>query len=511
MASRETATTMVGNVYLGRVQNVLPSMEAAFVDIGKGRNAVPTPVRSTGTPLAWRAIRPGSRTLSSGDTVLVQVKDPIGHKARLTSRSPAGPVPGLRADGSMTGISRKLPDTERAPEVDPQEIVPDTPASSCARPKGAEESCACRRRAAHQGLGEDQPAKAEASKPKGRFGCSRSAADPHGPGHPRHLHRGLQPRRLGDRLVEVSDYVEDVAPGPLRRLTDVDRADLLPTTGCRSRSPRRWTAKVWLPSGGSLVIDRTEAMTVVDVNTGKFVGSGGNPRRRSPRTTIEAAGEIVRQLRLRDIGGIIVIDFIDMVLESNRDLVVRRLRRCLGGTAPAPGRRGHLARPRADDPQAGRLRLIEVFSEAAALLGRGIIVHAEPIDKRGDSGPVPDPGRRRQRSRGACSWSVRMRAPTAVGEGSGTTVKPPASPAARPQQIAAAAHAQPDDGGSGPRRRQPGHPCGGGARVDGVEHVSSSIDEQRGSVDASEALGSHPPSRWTQAGPGVSRRRRHRR
>ena len=87
--------------------------------------------------------------------------------------------------------------------------------------------------------------------------------------------------------------------------------------------------KVWLPSGGTLVIDRTEAMTVVDVNTGKFTGSGGNLEETVTRNNLEAAEEIVRQLRLRDIGGIIVIDFIDMVLEANRDLVLRRLTECL--------------------------------------------------------------------------------------------------------------------------------------------------------------------------------------
>ena len=87
--------------------------------------------------------------------------------------------------------------------------------------------------------------------------------------------------------------------------------------------------KVWLPSGGTLVIDRTEAMTVVDVNTGKFTGSGGNLEQTVTRNNLEAAEEIVRQLRLRDIGGIIVIDFIDMVLESNRDLVLRRLTEAL--------------------------------------------------------------------------------------------------------------------------------------------------------------------------------------
>jgi ribonuclease E len=87
---------------------------------------------------------------------------------------------------------------------------------------------------------------------------------------------------------------------------------------------------VWLPSGGSLVIDRTEAMVVIDVNTGKFTGKGGNLEETVTKNNLEAAEEIVRQLRLRDLGGIIVVDFIDMVLEANRDLVLRRLLECLG-------------------------------------------------------------------------------------------------------------------------------------------------------------------------------------
>ena len=115
--------------------------------------------------------------------------------------------------------------------------------------------------------------------------------------------------------------------------------------------------KVFLPSGGHLVIDRTEAMTVIDVNTGKYTGAGGNLEETVTRNNLEAAEEIVRQLRLRDLGGIVVIDFIDMVLESNRDLVLRRLTECLGpGPHQAPGHRDHLARPGADDPQADRRR-----------------------------------------------------------------------------------------------------------------------------------------------------------
>ena len=138
--------------------------------------------------------------------------------------------------------------------------------------------------------------------------------------------------------------------------------------------------KVWLPSGGTLVIDRTEAMTVVDVNTGKFTGSGGNLEETVTRNNLEAAEEIVRQLRLRDIGGIIVIDFIDMVLESNRDLVLRRLTECL-----ARDRTRHQV---AEVTSLGLVQmtrkrfgtgLIEAFSTPCEhCRGRGVIVATEP-------------------------------------------------------------------------------------------------------------------------------------
>ena len=143
--------------------------------------------------------------------------------------------------------------------------------------------------------------------------------------------------------------------------------------------------KVWLPSGGSLVIDRTEAMTVIDVNTGKFVGSGGNLEQTVTRNNLEAAEEIVRQLRLRDVGGIIVIDFIDMVLESNRDLVLRRLTECLG--------RDRTKHQVAEVTSLGLVQmtrkrvgegLLEAFSETCEHChGRGVIVHTEPVDKSG--------------------------------------------------------------------------------------------------------------------------------
>ena len=140
--------------------------------------------------------------------------------------------------------------------------------------------------------------------------------------------------------------------------------------------------KVWLPSGGTLVIDRTEAMTIVDVNTGKFTGSGGNLEQTVTKNNLEAAEETVRQLRLRDIGGIIVIDFIDMVLESNRDLVLRRLTEAL-----ARDRTRHQV---SEVTSLGLVQLtrkklgtglIEAFSTTCPHCGgRGIMLHADPVD-----------------------------------------------------------------------------------------------------------------------------------
>ena len=156
--------------------------------------------------------------------------------------------------------------------------------------------------------------------------------------------------------------------------------------------------KVYLPSGGSLVIDRTEAMTVVDVNTGKFTGSGGNLEETVTKNNLEAAEEIVRQLRLRDIGGIIVIDFIDMVLESNRDLVLRRLIECLG--------RDRTKHQVAEVTSLGLVQmtrkrlgtgLLEVFSEPCEhCAGRGLVVHDQPLSGR--SGGASDYIHRHERN-----------------------------------------------------------------------------------------------------------------
>ena len=369
--SRETTASMAGNVYLGRVQNVLPSMEAAFVDIGKGRNAVlyAGEVNWDAAGLEGGQARRIENALSSGDTVLTQVtKDPIGHKgARLTSQiSLPGRYLVYVPEGQMTGISRKLPDTERARlKAILKEVVPDHAGvivRTAAEGASEEELRADVERLTK--IWDKIKAKAESAGAK-KAGSGGAPALLHGePDLTVRVIRDVFTEDFTSLVVsgdkawgEVSQYVEDVAPDLAPRLQRwTAEEDVFAAHRIDESLAKAMDRKVWLPSGGSLVIDRTEAMTVVDVNTGKFVGSGGNLEETVTKNNLEAAEEIVRQLRLRDIGGIIVIDFIDMVLESNRDLVVRRLLECLGPRPhQAPGRRGHLARPGADDPQAGRV------------------------------------------------------------------------------------------------------------------------------------------------------------
>ncbi len=325
----------VGNVYLGKVQNVLPSMEAAFVDIGKGRNAVlyAGEVNFDATGLEGVAKRIES-ALKSGQSIMVQVtKDPIGHKgARLTSQiSLPGRYLVYVPGAAMTGISRKLPDTERArlkqilKKVAPEEggIIVRTAAEGASE----EELLHDVTRLVAQWQAIERKAKS-VSAPDLLY------AEP-----------DLTIRVVRDifnedftKLVIASDgewdlvdeYVRYVAPTLADRLERwTDDEDLFSAYRVDEQLAKALDRKVWLPSGGSLVIDTTEAMTVIDVNTGKFTGQGGNLEQTVTRNNLEAAEEIVRQLRLRDIGGIIVIDFIDMVLESNRDLVLRRLIECL--------------------------------------------------------------------------------------------------------------------------------------------------------------------------------------
>ena len=333
---RGSSSSMVGNVYLGRVQNVLPSMEAAFVDIGRGRNAV-----LYAGEVNWDAAgldgqpRRIEMALKSGDPVLVQVtKDPLGHKgARLTSQvSLPGRYLVYVPDGSTTGISRKLPDTERSRlKAILKKVVPEG-AGVIVRTaaEGASEEELTRDITRLQAQWEDIEKKKATATPPALLSSEPDLAikvirDVFNEDFSKVVVSGSQARD------EVKDYVGSIAPDLMERVevwTGPD--DVFSSYRVEEQLTKALDRKVWLPSGGSLVIDRTEAMTVIDVNTGKFTGQGGNLEETVTKNNLEAAEEIVRQLRLRDVGGIIVVDFIDMVLESNRDLVVRRLVECLG-------------------------------------------------------------------------------------------------------------------------------------------------------------------------------------
>jgi ribonuclease E len=327
---------MMGNVYLGRIQNVLPSMEAAFVDIGRGRNAVlyAGEVNWDAAGLEGESKRI-EMAFKPGDPVLVQVtKDPIGHKgARLTAQiSMAGRFLVYVPDGSMTGISRKLPEKERnrlktiLRSALPEEagVIVRTAA------EGAAEDDLVRDVARLTAQWQDIEAKSKTASAPSLLYAEPDLAI--------RVVRDIFNEDFNELVVSGDDiwetleqYVTYVAPDLAPRLRKwVEAKDLFNHYRIDEQLAKALDRKVWLPSGGSLVIDRTEAMTVVDVNTGKFTGEGGNLEQTVTRNNLEAAEEIVRQLRLRDIGGIIVVDFIDMVLETNRDLVLRRLIECLG-------------------------------------------------------------------------------------------------------------------------------------------------------------------------------------
>ncbi|MDP4511902.1 Rne/Rng family ribonuclease [Nonomuraea turcica] len=391
--NREASQSYVGNVYLGKVQNVLPSMEAAFVDIGKGRNAVlyAGEVNFDTAGMEGQPKRIES-ALKSGQSVLVQVtKDPIGHKgARLTSQiSLPGRYLVYVPDGSMTGISRKLPDKER------------TRLKSILK-KVMPENAGVIVRTAAEGASEDELAR-DVARLSAQWESIQKKAKSASPPELLSAEPDLTIRVVRDVFNEdftslvvqgeeawdtVDDYVKYVAPHLGERLSRWDGeqgdGDVFESYRIDEQLGKALDRKVWLPSGGSLVIDRTEAMTVVDVNTGKFTGQGGNLEETVTRNNLEAAEEIVRQLRLRDIGGIIVIDFIDMVLESNRDLVLRRLLECL-----ARDRTKHQV---AEVTSLGLVQmtrkrvgqgLLEAFSTPCECCnGRGLLVSTEPVESK---------------------------------------------------------------------------------------------------------------------------------
>jgi ribonuclease E len=334
--TRKDSASMVGNVYLGKVQNVLPSMEAAFVDIGRGRNAVlyAGEVNYDASALEGRPPRI-EQALKGGQSVLVQVtKDPIGHKGgRLTSQvSLPGRYMVYVPDGRLSGISRKLPDTERSrlkgilKRLTPDEagVIIRTAA------EGASEEALERDLNRLKAQWEVIEAKSKtASAPSLIYAepdlVIRVVRDIFNEDFTSLVVQG------NDEWDTIDNYVGWVAPDLADRTKKwSEDEDVFAAYRVDEQLAKALDRKVWLPSGGYLVIDRTEAMVVIDVNTGKFTGKGGNLEETVTKNNIEAAEEIVRQLRLRDLGGIIVIDFIDMVLESNRDLVLRRLLECLG-------------------------------------------------------------------------------------------------------------------------------------------------------------------------------------
>ncbi|MGW9412378.1 Rne/Rng family ribonuclease [Arthrobacter cupressi] len=390
--SKTQQDSLIGNVYLGKVQNVLPSMEAAFVDIGRGRNAV-----LYAGEVNWDAVtlegkpRRIENALKSGDSVLVQVtKDPVGHKgARLTSQiSLPGRYLVYVPGGSMTGISRKLPDVERnrLKRILKDRLPENAGVIVRTAAEGASEEELThdinRLRAQWEGI-EGQSSSNKVLAPELLYGEPDLTIK---------VVRDVFNEDFSKLIVSgeeawdtIEAYVTYVAPDLVGRLEKwTSDQDIFAAWRVDEQIHKALERKVFLPSGGSLVIDRTEAMTVVDVNTGKFTGSGGNLEETVTKNNLEAAEEVVRQLRLRDIGGIIVIDFIDMVLESNRDLVLRRLVECLG--------RDRTKHQVAEVTSLGLVQmtrkrmgtgLLEVFGEQCeTCAGRGVVTHDEPVEHR---------------------------------------------------------------------------------------------------------------------------------
>lgn len=392
--ARNEDVSLIGNVYLGRVQNVLPSMEAAFVDIGEARNAV-----LYSGEVDWSAAKLGPNTarkienaLKPGDKVLVQVtKDPVGHKgARLTSQiSLPGRYLVYVPGNTLNGISRKLPESERSRlKKILKEVLP--------------EGVGVIVRTAAEGATEEQLQRDVERLTRQWEDIQKQVASAGKGAKTLHAEPDMLIKIIRDvfnedfhqliiqgnaELETIKTYLGQVAPDLLERVEKYTGDDIFVEYKVNDMIDKALSRKVWLPSGGSLVIDRTEAMTVIDVNTGKFVGSGGNLEETVTKNNLEAAEEIIRQLRLRDIGGIIVIDFIDMVLESNRDLVHRRLVEGLSRdrTKHQVAEVTSLGLVQMTRKKIG-LGLLETFSEpCAACAGRGVVIHSHPVNHGGGS------------------------------------------------------------------------------------------------------------------------------
>ncbi|CAB4931457.1 unannotated protein [freshwater metagenome] len=388
--NRNSNVSYVGNVYLGRVQNVLPSMEAAFVDIGKGRNAVlyAGEVNWDAAGISDTQSRKIETVLKTGQPVLVQVtKDPIGQKgARLTSQIS---LPGRHLvyvpGGGMSGISRRLPEEER------------TRLKSILKDLIPEEAGVIVRTAAEGVSAEDLESDVVRLKAQWQDIIAKSEnPNFHAPAllyaEPDLGVRVIRDifnedfRKLtiqGDQAWnEITEYLNFIAPELGKKAEKyTGTGDLFADYRVDEQLSKAFDRKVYLPSGGSLVIDRTEAMIVIDVNTGKFIGKGGNLEDTVTKNNLEAAEEIARQLRLRDLGGIVVIDFIDMILESNRELVLRRLVECLGRdrTKHQVAEVTSLGLVQMTRKRVGQ-GLIEAFSTTCdSCGGRGIHIHTDPV------------------------------------------------------------------------------------------------------------------------------------
>ncbi len=326
-----------GNVYLGKVENVLPGMEAAFVDIGTPKNAV---LYQSDLVIQEHAEKKGSprieEVLKNKQVIICQVtKNPIAHKgARLTQEvSLAGRFVVLVPNSSTFGISKRLHEKERKrlrqilEKAKPEEhgVIVRTAAENITK----------------------QEIKLDVDRLVAQWKEIEKAADK--ASAPTLLHREPEmPFRVireefnkqyrsvivdDKRLyLEASEYLETVAPALADRIEfhDSEEEDLplFEKLYVDEQLTKALDSKVWLPSGGSLIIEHTEALTVIDVNTGKNVGSS-NLEETVYKNNLEAAQEVARQLRLRDIGGIIVIDFVDMEIQKNREEVLRVFREAL--------------------------------------------------------------------------------------------------------------------------------------------------------------------------------------
>ena len=391
--NRNSNISYVGNVYLGKVQNVLPSMEAAFVDIGKGRNAVlyAGEVNWDESGLAEGKQRKIENVLKTGQSVLVQVtKDPIGQKgARLTSQiSLPGRYLVFVPGGGMSGISRRLPEEERArlKSILKNMVIGEETVIVRTAAEGISETEIERDVKRLKAQWEDIEKKAKNSSTKAPALLYSE------PDLTVRVIRDIFNEDFRKLIVQGSDawddiqnYISFIAPELTSRIERYSESeDLFVKYRVDEQLAKAFDRKVYLPSGGYLVIDRTEAMIVIDVNTGKFIGKGGNLEETVTKNNLEAAEEIARQLRLRDLGGIIVIDFIDMILESNRDQVLRRLVECLGRdrTKHQVAEVTSLGLVQMTRKRVGQ-GLIEAFSTTCdSCGGRGIHIHTEPVRKQ---------------------------------------------------------------------------------------------------------------------------------